>query len=270
MLRLMLVMIFWSLFGYAMAQGKRVLEQLDSVDAINSLLPLKVNARTYYQQSFSEKFDPTSYDAEKADAVFFACLNSTRSRRTKAMFTFSPELYQIAGAYLKGVYKQRFEANGYSIQVNKPLPQAAKLLNYKKGILSAFVFRIPVMDFRGYGDFYFDKDIPEGPALFAGKRKPNPTEQNEETTRKEIPFYSYGSLSKQLVSGLYIPRMLKYLKSKSYSEMAVRFQVDSTTLRKHMIPMGNVILLLSGNRLQQVQNVKAPKDDVLDTLQVKN
>lgn len=263
------MLILWSLAGVVMAQGKKVLEHLDSVEAENSFLPLKVNARVFYRQAYSEKFDPTSFDADKADAVFFACLNSTRTRRTKAMLNFSSELYQIAGAYLKGIYKQRFAENGYSVQVNKPLPQAAKLLNYKRGILSAYVYRIPVMDFHGYNEFYFDKEISEGPALFVGKKKPS-SKDDEEQNRKEIPFFSYGSLSKQLVSGKFIPHMLKYLRSPAYSEMAVRFQVDSTTLRRNVIPMGNVIVLLSGSRLKQVQKVKAPKEEISDTLQVKN
>ena len=251
-MRKQLVIVLSKLFlQSSFAQRKNVVNYLDSVSVENNYLTANEKPDV---ASLNNELDLLDIDQEFLNAAVFWELNLVRKRSNRKELKYSSELYHAGAAFIKRYTKAFFEnAMEDQVRLNKPMKDVAKKLNYSKGILRAFVFRFQAIDYDGLHAFYFDAaEENEGLNLFYGNLPSGKEREKEEQTRKAIDNYSYKKFAATFVKKSIAKKINRYLKSKSYSEMACYLVVDPNSIHKNQIPMINCILILSGSRLGMI------------------
>lgn len=245
--------IGFSLFflGEGYSQSKNVINYLDSVSVENNYLTANEKPDV---SSLNNEMDLLAIDQEFLNAAVFWELNSVRKRSNRKELKYSSELYHAGAAFIKRYTKVFFEnAMQDQVRLNKPMKDVARKLNYSKGIVRAFVFRFQAIDYDGLRAFYYDADEEnEGLNLFYGNLPIGKERDKEVQTRKAIDNYSYKKFAATFVKKSIAKKVSRYLKSKSYSEMACYLVVDPSSIHKNQIPMVNCILILSGSRLGMI------------------
>lgn len=229
------------------AQKKNIVQYIDTLVVENHYLQGNQKNDIGLLKSEMNILQP---DQELINASVFWEINSRRKRSGKKTLNFSKELYQAGAAYIKRYSKTFFEnAMEDQQRLNKPMKDIGKKLNYNKGIIRAFVYRVQVVNYDGRAFYHDSKCNDEGLNLFYGKFPNAENLELEEKNRKAVALYSHQNFASTFVKNKVIRYSNRYLKSKAYTEMACYIYIDPNTIHKNLIPEANCILILAGPRL---------------------
>jgi hypothetical protein len=207
-----------------------------------------------------EKLDLENLDEELLSAAVFHTMNKLRKRYRREEMQFSAKLDITAQNYLNFYSSYAFQlTDKNTLKLNKAAEFAARQLGFRPRLIDVVVNKQEMVNHNGRPFFYDRHDEETDLHLFYGRKEdlkdssyvPNP-----------IPAHTYRSLAEQLVlENLKYPNG-QYLRSRAYSFMSCRVELDKRTLYKNTLPKANVIFVFGGYR---TQDYKARKKEAQAT-----
>ena len=257
-----LIVMIWAccLSTAGFAQTTKFLNALDAEKQPNpELVREPVQWQVFLSDSrLDQQVDLLDIDEDLLNAAVFHTINKFRKRFRREPLVFTPELDKLAQNYQDFFSSYSFNKTPRNIaKLNKVAQFAARVLGYRPRLVDVAVEKANMLDYSGRPFFYNRRDEMTDLHLFYGRR-----EDMRDTAYVPEPLvaHTYRSSALEIVRKNFRGSNSQRLRSRAYSHMSVRVQLDDKTLFKNAIPQGNLIFVLGGYRTQDYKMRKTGQE----------
>jgi hypothetical protein len=194
------------------------------------------------------KVDIQNFDVELLAAAVFHTTNKYRKRHGRTELSFSVPLDIAAQNYLNFYSSNTFNrTDKNAIKLNKAAGFAVRQLGFQPRLVDVVVNKKKLINHNGGSFFYNRLDNETELHLFYGHKDDL---KDSAYLPEAVPLYTYRSLAESVVEQNVRYPNGQCLRSRAYSYMSCRIELDERTVHKNQIPTGKVIIIFGGYRTQ--------------------